>query len=115
MNDNILKMNFVPRGNFDINTYTNYEYIDNNNDNKKTGKLKDYNEVMDNKDIKISSQGEFMGNYTMRPNSVLYSRQIYRSEFFAPPSNSINFNKDGIYEIIKNTNINPNSRLEKNN
>jgi len=165
-NNNNLKMNFIPRGNFDKNIYSSFyrkdvgspssnKYIDDSVQTTKfLGHFKDNFSVIDDKDINnIDSQGTFMGNYTLRAFPLLYSRQVFQpifenknietnnishgmdyfklgdpmvgghgSNINAPgsnlhihPFNAIDLYKNDIYTKIKNSDINPVSRLEKNN
>jgi len=140
-----LKTNFIPRGKFDKHIYKiNYIIDPLVQSEEYLGNFKDNFSVIDDKQLNdINNSGPFMGNYTIKPLILPYSRQIYKpftedkpsyfklGDPYIPnngsnlnrngdnhpimPFNAIDLYKDDIYTKIKKLSMNQISRLNGNN
>ena len=139
-NNKYFKTNYIPRGQFD----KNFNFVDESTQKTTLlGHFKDNFSLIDKDLNNITNQGIFMSNYAMHSYPILYSRQIYEptlddldlsidnishtdnffklsdpifgSNLYINPFNAQDLYKDSIYLKIKNSDINPLSRLNKNN
>jgi len=95
-------MNFVPRGKYDTNVYRKNEDIDERVQTLQfLGNFKDNFSVVDNNDINdITKSGTFMANYSLHPQPLPYSRQIYEPIFENKPIETNNIaHSDNFFKL----------------